>query len=283
MAAGKDKEAATNAMRLLLSGEGFDGVNLVRAALKKGGLEADTLLGSMASLGSRQSVTLLSEVVLDKSQSLGFRKSAVLALGKSWPGESGLLECVKDPQFDGELATTAAGVLLNAYRIDIQREAEKYLKRPATAEGTALPPVRDLAVTIGDAQKGAAVFAQYCQACHVVEGNGTNFGPPLSAIGGKLSKEGLYRAILFPSEGINNGYEGYALRLKDGTVVTGIMESESGTETALRLPGGTTARYAAGDIVSKEALTQSLMPNLSTAMSVDDLSNLVEYLGTLGE
>src|SRR5690606_10696215 len=129
-----------------------------------------------------QAVRMLSEGVLAGSLPLSLRKSAASALGQSWPGEAGLVECVQDPSFDKALAPTAAGVLLNAYRIAIQREAEKYLERPATVEGKSLPPIRDLVVTIGNAEKGAAVFSQYCQACHAVNGNGTNFGPALSNI-----------------------------------------------------------------------------------------------------
>jgi putative heme-binding domain-containing protein len=116
-----------------------------------------------------------------------------------------------------------------------------------------------------------------------VNGNGTNFGPALSNIGDKLSKEGLYRAILYPDEAINNGYEGYELKLKDGTAVTGIIESTSSSEIALRVPGGTTVRYPVSDIVFQEPLTQSLMPNFSMTMSVEELTDLVEYLGSLGE
>lgn len=281
MAVGDDRRVASIAARLLISGDGYDGVRLVRSRLKAGGTEAEALMDALGPLGSRQAVGLLSEVVLDETLPVSLRKAAVLALGRSWPGEAGLVECVKDAKFDKALAVTAAGVLFNAYRIQIQREAEKYLERPATAEGKSIPPIRDLVVTIGNAEKGAAVFAQYCQACHAVNGNGTNFGPALSNIGDKLSKEGLYRAILYPDEAINNGYEGYELKLKDGTVATGIIESASSSEVALRVPGGTTVRYAASDIASQEPLTQSLMPNLSMTMSVEELANLVEYLGGL--
>jgi putative membrane-bound dehydrogenase-like protein len=282
MALGDDRGVGTSAARLVLSGDGFGGVDLVRSRLTAGGPDAEKLLRTLGPLGSRQSVELISEVVLDGGRPLAMRKAAVLALGRSWPGEVALLECVKDPAFDKALAPTAAGILFNATRTDIQRGAERYLERPETAEGTALPPVRDLVVQIGNAEKGEAVFAQYCQTCHVVGGNGTNFGPALSAIGSKLSKEGLYRAILYPDEGINNGYEGYGLKLKDRTVVTGIIESTSATETVLRIPGGTTVRYPASEIVSQEPLTHSLMPNLSTTMSVEELTDLVEYLGRLG-
>lgn len=282
MAVGNNHGVGTSAARLLLSGDGFGSVDQMRSLLKAGGPDAEALLRTLGPLGSRQALDLISEVVLDGGRSLAMRKAAVSALGRSWPGEVELLECVKDPAFDKALAPTAAGILFNATRTDIQRGAEQYLERPETAEGKALPAVRDLVVQIGNAEKGEAVFAQYCQTCHVVGDRGTNFGPALSRIGEKLSKEGLYRAILYPDEGVNNGYEGYVLKLKDGTLVTGIIESTSATETALRVPGGTTVRYPASDIVSKDPLTHSLMPNLSMTMSVEELTDLVEFLGRLG-
>ncbi|HEY8511067.1 MAG TPA: PVC-type heme-binding CxxCH protein, partial [Cyclobacteriaceae bacterium] len=92
MAMGDDRRVGSAAARLLLSGAGFEGVSLVSSRLKVGGTDAEALMEALAPLGSRQAVMLLSEVVLDGSLPLSLRKSAVLALGKSWPGEAGLVE-----------------------------------------------------------------------------------------------------------------------------------------------------------------------------------------------
>src|SRR5690606_779022 len=236
---------------------------------------------AMQPLGSRAGVGILSSVVLDKSHSLQLRKAAILGLGKSWPGESALLACVKDPAFDSTLATTAGSVLFNVYRVEIQQEAEKYLTRPATSEGKTLPTIRDLIAGTGNAVNGRTVFEQYCQTCHVVNGIGTNFGPQLSEIGNKLSREGLYRAIVFPGEGINYSYETFLLRTKDGSGTMGIIASETDSYIELRMIGGATNRYNLSDIASKERLPQSMMPDLSTAMSIQELTDLVEYLVAL--
>src|SRR5690606_35926854 len=172
-------------------------------------------------------------------------------------------------------------VLFNVYRVEIQQEAEKYIARPESSEGKTLPPVRDLVAGLGNAANGKVVFEQYCQTCHVANGSGTNFGPQLSEIGSKLSREGLYRAIMFPGEGINYGYEAYLLRTKDGSGAMGIIESETDSYIELRMIGGSTSRYNLDDIVSKELMPQSLMPDLSTTMSLQELTDLVEYLVSL--
>ena len=273
-------ETGVDAARLLLS-QRFDGAELIRSRMRQGGHDAVSLIEAIQPLGSREGVGMLSSVVLDGGHSLQLRKTAIIGLGKSWPGESALLECVKDPAFDSTLATTAGSVLFNVYRVGIQQEAEKYIARPASSEGKTLPPIRDLIVGVGDAVNGKTVFEQYCQTCHVVNGKGTNFGPQLSEIGNKLSREGLYRAIVFPSEGINYGYEAYLLRMKDGSGAMGIMASETDSHIELRMIGGATSRYNLADITSKEQLPQSMMPDLSTAMSIQELTDVVEYLVAL--
>lgn len=273
-------ETGVDAVRLLLS-ERFEGIKLIRDRLRQEGPDALALIEAIQPLGSRDGVGILSSVVLDRNYSLQLRKAAVVGLGKSWPGESALLESVKDPAFDSTLATTAGSVLFNVYRVEIQQEAEKYLTRPATSEGKTLPPIRDLIAGTGNVVNGRTVFEQYCQTCHVVNGMGTNFGPQLSEIGSKLSREGLYRAIVFPGEGINYGYEGYLLRTKDGSGAMGIVASETDSYIELRMIGGSTSRYDLADIASKEQMPQSMMPDLSTAMSIQELTDLVEYLVTL--
>lgn len=66
--------------------------------------------------------------------------------------------------------------------------------------------------------------------------------------------------------------------MKDGFAGMGIIESETGDYIELRMIGGSTIRYNLGDIVSNELTPQSMMPNLSTAMSIQELTDLVEYL-----
>ena len=231
--------------------------------------------------GTKISLELMKQIVMDEQYSLQARKAAVVGLGKSWPGETVLLECVKKPSFEKELSPVAGSVLFNVYRREIQEEAAQYLERPGSSEGAPLPPIRTLLASNGNSQNGIQTFETYCQTCHVVDNQGTAFGPALTEIGSKLSREGLYRAIIFPNEGINHGYQGSVVKLKDGTSTMGIVESETSEFIEIKLMGGVKNKIARADIESIEESTQSLMPNLSTTMSEEQLVDLVEYLSSL--
>ena len=260
----------------------FEDINLIRNAMKADEDDARAIINCIQNHGgTKVSLDLLSEVVMDDSYDMEVRKAAVAGLGKSWPGETILMECVKDPLFDQELGPVAASILFNVYRREIHEEAAKYLSRPGSSEGTPLPPIRNLVASTGNIQNGTQTFITYCQTCHVVKDSGTSFGPALTEIGNKLSKEGLYRAIMFPNEGINHGYHGSLVKLTDGTITMGIIESETSDFIEIKLMGGIKNKIMLSDIESIEESPQSLMPNLSTTMSEEELVDLVEYLTSL--
>jgi putative heme-binding domain-containing protein len=159
--------------------------------------------------------------------------------------------------------------------------AAVYFKKPSR-EGKPLPPITELAVMKGEAATGKAVFSQNCSVCHKVNNEGAWFGPDLSEIGSKLPKQALYTAILHPDAGISFGYEGYTVKLKDGSQMVGIIASQTEDKLELRLPGGQVMSYAMKDIVSKKQMDKSLMPaNLQQSMTQQELVNLVEYLTSL--
>ena len=47
--------------------------------------------------------------------------------------------------------------------------------------------------------------------------------------------------IVHPSEGIGFGYEGWEIKMKDGSVLTGIIASKTETDIDLKFPGGATS------------------------------------------
>ena len=134
----------------------------------------------------------------------------------------------------------------------------------------------------GEASAGAEVFESLCQNCHVVNGQGIDFGPSLSEIGSKLSKEAMYISILQPDAGVSFGYEGYLITLNDGTKITGLIQSRTESEISVKQIGGSTTIYTMDQVSSIEQLTNSLMtPNLYTLMEQQQLIDLVSYLETL--
>ena len=275
-----NNETSVQAAKLLFEPE-FDGDELLRQKIFADNKDAQTIISILPQVGNKESLDLLSELVLSSNLKTEVRKEAVTGLGKSWWGEDYLLDCVKKPAFPEELQPVASSILFNVYRENIRREAANYLPAPGGVEGETLPPVRDLVALSGNPLKGKQVYDNYCASCHLVNGKGTAYGPELSQIASKLPKEGLYRAIMFPNEGINYDYAGVTLEMQNGSIATGIVESENKEQVELRIMGGTTNQYAKSEIKSRNPLDRSLMPNLTTAMTQEQLVDLVEYLSKL--
>jgi putative heme-binding domain-containing protein len=152
----------------------------------------------------------------------------------------------------------------------------------AVASNNTIEPVEKLVKLSGDAASGNKVFIAYCTSCHRVNNTGINFGPDLSEIGTKLSKEALYTAILKPSAGISFGYEGYIFKLKNGSQLTGYIASQTENEITIKMPGGQSQTYKKAGIVNKTDYGKSLMTEgLPQAMGQQKFVDLVEYLSTL--
>lgn len=274
------EEVGRDAARALVKAPG--GTDFVAKAFFNNDQQvAVSMLTAIGNYENKQVKELLQQLMLDSSRPLHVRQLALQKLGSGYSGENMLAALVKDNKVPAELEETAANVLLRAWRPEIKEVAAKYVKKPAK-EGKPLRPVNQLVALKGDAVNGKAVFTQSCSACHKANEIGAPFGPELSQIGSKLPKVALYNAILHPDAGISFGYEGYVVRLKDGSQMTGIISSQTEDKLDLRLPGGTIISYPLKEVVSKKQMENSLMPaNLQQAMSEKELVNLVEYLASL--
>ena len=173
-------------------------------------------------------------------------------------------------------------------------EAEKLLKtykslsKPAATTAVGAPALvatpEDLAALAkrtGDPAAGKVVYQKFCFACHEAGNVGIDFGPGLSQIGAKLPKSELYVAIVKPNAGVSFDYEGWTIQTKQGVTLAGIV-SESDEELTVRMVGGVSQTVKKSDVVKREKLPVSLMPEgLHLAMSENDLVNLVEFLASL--
>ena len=163
----------------------------------------------------------------------------------------------------------------------MREEAAQYLKIPGGKDGAALPSISVLSDKQGNNTNGKAVFQSVCSSCHQVNKEGVNFGPDLTEIGSKLSKEALYTSILFPDQGISFGYEGYRFQLNDGSTAVGKIVSETADKIDLQYMS-TQQSVTKNMVTSRSKLETSLMPsNLQAVMSEQDLIDLVSYLETL--
>jgi putative heme-binding domain-containing protein len=135
----------------------------------------------------------------------------------------------------------------------------------------------------GDAKRGAEQLPQQsCLACHRIGETGIDFGPSLSEIGNKLSRDGMFAAILEPAASVSHGFDGWQLVLKSGASRAGFIVSETATEVAIKEPSGMLSRVPVADIERRTAIPGSMMPaGLEHTMTTQQLVDLVEYLMTL--
>jgi len=167
---------------------------------------------------------------------------------------------------------------------EIKAAAAKLLPLPPGQNAVPLPPSR-----IGEAQRRRRQWREDfrppepgCINCHVVRGQGTELGPDLSEIGGKLGKDALYESILDPSAGISFSYEAWNIVLKNGDEPYGLIASETADELALKAVGGIVTRFKKSEIASRQQSKLSIMPaGLQQSMTTEEFVDLVEYLSTL--
>lgn len=202
------------------------------------------------------------------------------ALAGTWGGQDFLRKQLQEGAVTGTRAETVALAMTKGYREDIRSFAIDWL---AERKGNTGPQdIAKLLSRTGDAFKGEYVFKTHCTNCHQVGGEGVVFGPALDQIGTKLSPQGLYEAILYPSQGIGFGYEGYTIKTQGGETFSGYIESQTETELVLRLVGGATQEIPVGKIAERMPHETSLMTaNLHRLMSEEELVDLVAYLENL--
>ncbi|MEE3367971.1 MAG: c-type cytochrome [Planctomycetota bacterium] len=278
--AAKTPSATVSAVRLLLK---FEQQEAIRQAFKQHPDQAPGLISSLGLAGGVVVLELLQPLVTDDKQSLAVRSAAARAVGRNLMGQQFLLGLVRSKSLARDLHFTVADVLFASPAAEVRDEVARYLKLPA-AKGKPLPPVSELVERRGDKRRGAEIFRirGTCAKCHKVRGTGKEVGPDLSEIGSKLSSQALYVSILDPSAGISHNYESYIVVTAEGTVLTGVKVSESGTRITIKTAEAVERTFAKEDLEEVIKQPTSLMPeDLQKNLSAEDLVDLVEYLKTL--
>ncbi|MCI0360030.1 MAG: c-type cytochrome [Planctomycetaceae bacterium] len=242
------------------------------------------LVAALGLLSDKKTNDLLSPLVTDEQKPLAIRSAAVTALGRNAPGQRWLLATVEQGKLPADLKFAAANALLSSADEAVKSAAGKHLSLPATAGGQPLPPIAELVKRMGDAARGKELYATTgtCAKCHKVKGEGKEVGPDLSEIGSKLSKEALYLSILDPSAGVSFNYETWAVRTLDGTVLSGVLVSQTDEAIELKTAEAIVHKLARDDIDQMKKQAISLMPaDIQKLLKAQDLVDIVEYLTTL--
>lgn len=266
-----------DAARLLLT---LKGAALVQKVLNgKDTSQTKALLAALSGVGSKESIDIIQKVALSPEYPINIRKDAAGKIGKSWGGEDRVLEILKAKKVPAQLVPDVVASVSGAWRGSVKSEAESYLPGHTTTALKKAPTMNELAAIKADAAKGKVIFMNTCSVCHVAGNEGKDFGPKLTEIGSKYAKDGLLDAIVHPSDGISFGYEGWEIKMKDGSVMSGIIASNTETAMEVKFPGGTTQQIKTNEVASKKEMKTSLMPEgLYQNLSNEDLANLLEYL-----
>lgn len=217
----------------------------------------------------------LIKIYSNKKQSEEIRKLAINEMG-GWESEAILWEEFKANRIPAEYVETALNILKRTWHGDIRNEVNKIV---ATTGGQTIN-VENILKGNGDFIAGKEVFTTYCITCHEAKGSGVDFGPGLSQIGNKLSRQGLLNAVINPSEGVGFGYETQEITMKNGDVVQAIVTSKTEIELMVKYPGSASVTILKlKDVAKIEQKKESLMPKF--ALSEAELKNLVSYMETL--
>lgn len=278
ISANPNAQESVNAARLIAANR--DGA--LRFLKDADAKSAKALIAALGRVSDRAAVAVMNQHFWPEKRE-DVRRVLIDALALSGEGGRAILKWQSEGKLPPQFKDQAALALSRSTDAGLRDQASRELPLPA-AQGLAnFPKLPELLKLKGDAAKGQAMFMQAgCVACHRVKGQFIDFGPDLTQIGAKLSQDGLFTAILYPSAAIEHSFNGLNVTTKEGQMVMGYVISETDAELTLRMAGGASTTVKKVNVVKKEELKDSLMPpGLASAIGPQGLADLVAWLMTL--
>jgi putative heme-binding domain-containing protein len=134
----------------------------------------------------------------------------------------------------------------------------------------------------GRAREGRFVFERVCTSCHKVQNFGINYGPDLTQVGTRMSREQLIESILYPNKDVAPEWLTTNVTTKQGDEYSGVVAAENEDNVTLKLGGDVRQEVRKADIARRETLKVSNMPEgLAASLATQEFLDLIEYLGTL--
>lgn len=165
--------------------------------------------------------------------------------------------------------------------LPLNRMLLPWAKLPASAapENRAHPPQ----IAGGDWQRGQAVFFSeqaLCGKCHAVGGKGGRIGPDLSNLIFR-DYDSVLRDIQQPGAALNPDHITYAVKLKDGRSLVGVVHTIDDQRVLIGDAGGNETIVGKTEIVSSQSLPVSIMPpNLDQLLGAEKFRDLMVFLLT---
>ena len=162
---------------------------------------------------------------------------------------------------------------------DQRSQIIRYVRSLSTIESAAVE---------GDIEKGKLVFKEKnCGSCHMLNGQGSSLGPDLTQIGMKRGTSYLLEAIRKPGSKKILDEKGYILylvvevELQNGKTIKGIRLNEDTFTLQLKDNSNKLYSFRKKDLRSIRPLpNESQMPDFSTALSKEEIQNIVAFLSS---
>jgi putative heme-binding domain-containing protein len=131
----------------------------------------------------------------------------------------------------------------------------------------------------GDAGRGKVIYERVCSSCHLIHGKGKDFGPDLSNVARRLSKEEIIRSVMLPNETIAKGYETLLVETDEGKTFSGLLMEETEELLTMRIAEGEVVAIPKSSIEEREQKNASSMPEglIKTIAAIEYL-DLIHYL-----
>ena len=133
----------------------------------------------------------------------------------------------------------------------------------------------------GDPQAGRASYEKNaCAQCHIINGQGGDLGPELSAIGASRSLRHLRQSLVDPGADIPLDYRPVSVTTRAGAKVRGIHLNEDDYSLQLRDTSGNPRSFLKYELQDLKLEKESLMPAYGS-LPATEVDNLVAYLSSL--
>lgn len=164
---------------------------------------------------------------------------------------------------------------------------ERYLPQSQRAQTLGANIDRPALLSLsGDAARGKDLLLPtgklaVCLACHFVNGTGRDFGPDLSHIGSRATREMILESLVEPSKVIAPGFQAEFIETNHGPQ-TGFIVKEDGRQIRLKIATGQTLPIAVAEIKSRKPLPVSFMPEGQLqALTAQEAADLLAFLTSL--
>jgi putative heme-binding domain-containing protein len=285
----KEPTVRVQALRALVSMEAPEVENAVKSALadkektvRVAGLD---LLQKM-NISKDVMVSLLTNVIATKT--MEEKQAAIITLGKLPAADS-------EKPLSALLSRMEAGTLAPELYLELGEALDSAGSKELIAKyKTVLAKLSPDQITAsyagslsgGDPNRGRNIFFRnqnaQCMKCHAYDDRGGNAGPRLNGVALRLSNQQLLESLISPSARLANGYGMVSVELKDGKLLSGVIQEDTKTTLKLKL-GDQPVQVVPKDQIAKRTNSPSSMPDMKAILSKKEIRDVVSFLSTLKE